>query len=446
MKKIITFFAIFILIFCPSFSSNASGGGGGTSFGESSIGPFESIDWTLVEDDTGHLTGRFYFIASYIEPNGEFSKVDSYDLGVELDGKPYGGYLYLVKDESSTDSESVYGLYGNGELYYTLTSTRKNLMTEETWVHERNSSGYKLGIASEGTFFGNFTTISTSGLPPVIDTNIPIFSGNNLDAIKAYEETGDASGADNYDKYKGDKYDSSIPTPHDFKVIQGVDQTIAGVEESFLADYNKDIVLTWRQDDVIDNLEYEIEGDFYYKRISDSNFAEIQEMNTGYKEVVPRTSYGSSTSSTVQIPKSTLNGLKERGYQTKVYFRVRNVIANKTSNWVLVKIDLVNKTATATEQSYYDNSDTGGDEYNDDNVDYDSDNSNSNANNGSISLDGLMTYIKSGFGLLGSGGLIALMSSTFSYIPASVWTLIKMAISISIAIMILALVKRFVFG
>ncbi len=451
-KKLMYIVLCFTLLLIPCNLVCAASSNESTNLSYGNVGDEDFLDfhntWLQLYETAGSRNDKGQIYKGYVD----FVKKDNYDQYTDyfysfwLDNPE--GYLYIVCYPSGgTRSNTQYRLYGSGTVSYYRTYSYDNGTTDgsstgNTLTHvlgDYNDPSAK--VLSLYDWKGENTSIF------LCLSSIPVFFEDDEDAINAYIESGDYSGAvnsdsvdDANDKYT-DEYDESIPIPHDFKVIKGVDQSITGVSTSFLTSYNHDIVLSWTQEDAIPNLQFEIEGNFYYKRLSDSDYTEIQEMNDGFKTVVPKTLYGNSSNSmTCQIGKDTLNGHISRGYQTKVQFRIRNVVGNKTSNWVLVTLDLVNKTASATEQDYYDNSDTGGNEYNDDNVNYDSDTGNSVT--GDFSINGILAYIKSGFGLLGDNGIIALMSRTYLYLPASVWTIIKFFISMLVAICVIKLVKE----
>ena len=58
-----------------------------------------------------------------------------------------------------------------------------------------------------------------------------------------------------------------------------------------------------------------------------------------------------------------------------------------------------------------------------------------------LSQQGIMESLKNGFGLIGDNGLIAFFSSTFSYIPAWIWTLIGSGVALSIAVIIFKIIR-----
>ena len=281
-------------------------------------------------------------------------------------------------------------------------------------------------------------------------TSLPVFDKSKSDfknSVKKYLENGDTSGATNAkelnEKYT-DKYDNSIPLPQNLKVVSGVDQTITGTRIEKLGAFNKDIVLTWEQPEIPDGMQFEIEAEFSAKRLADDNYSDYKEYTGEYHTVVQKTAYGETSTVTVSVDHKTMNAMKEKGFLTKVNFRVRNCINNKTSDWVLVTVDIANKTATATQQGYEDNSNTGGDTYNDTNVDA-SDNNKNVVDSSNINFGSLSNFIKDGFGLIGNGGIITLMSRTFIFLPGTFWTIIYFFVSMLVFVCVIKLIKDVIF-
>ncbi|MDE6626081.1 MAG: hypothetical protein K2K56_06905 [Lachnospiraceae bacterium] len=406
----------------------------------------------LEEHDIAYCTnGRAFF--SWIRwtkidgLNWDLSESRTFDYTI-TDTINDKGYIYLVEEKNASTGNIKFYICGEGYVSQQYTRNYENIRNgNERYISTSTSDKdfrlYSYFQSSSRTLVFSYTEGDDTNYSDILrDITIPIFLAENTEAITAYENTGDTSGAENADYFNPyDKEDESIPKPHNIKVIQGTDQSVVGDNSDFLTKFHHDIVISWTQDDLLDDMEFEIEGAFSSMRLSDSNYEELKEITGKYNVLVSKTKYGSTKSMTVQISKDILNSYKERGYLTKLVLRVRNSVGKKSSKWVNVTIDLKNKTATATETGYDDTSEIGGDEYNDTTVGGDD-----VASSPDISLSGILSYIQSGFGLLGSGGIIALMAGTFSFIPGSVWTLIKFAIALNIAVMFYTLIKRFVFS
>ena len=378
------------------------------------------------KDDVGRFTsGRVS--CSYFNKNNNLP----YNATWTITPNTKVSYIYIVVDEYG-----VYNLYGVGNVHYEVLNIKNpNSDNPEKSIGSNNFSLSKYASGNQGVKL----SFPFSDYPePIYSTNLPVFKYTNTDAIESYEKTGDVSGSENI-KYS-DEEDPNIPIPHNLKVVSGADQSVSGSDLEKITNFNKDIVLTWEQEDLIDGLQFEIEGEFSANRISDGNYTEYKEHTGVYTNVVPKTNYGDTKTITVQIAKQTLNAKKEKGFLTKLNLRVRNCVNGKTSGWVLVTIDIRNRTATATQQSYEDNSSTGGDEYNDSDVDG-SDNSTKGIDTSNISFSSLTGFIKNGFGLIGSGGILTLMSRTFTFLPGTFWTIIYFFVSMMVVVCCIKLIK-----
>lgn len=368
------------------------------------------------KDEKGCYTSGM--IINYDETSG---KADRFILS--------GSHLYCVASENSI---ALYGDNGSSITY--------------EWL---NTSSNIWNVASKNVPLSNDNPFMCSPRYNVYGS-IPVFDSSKSDfeeSVKNYLENGDSSGATNAkelnEKYT-DKYDDSIPLPQNLKVVSGVDQTITGTSLEKLGAFNKDIVLTWEQPEIPDGMQFEIEAEFSAKRLADDNYSDYKEYTGEYHTVVQKTAYGETSTVTVSVDHKTMNAMKEKGFLTKVNFRVRNCINNKTSDWVLVTVDIANKTATATQQGYEDNSNTGGDTYNDTNVDA-SDNNKNVVDSSNINFGSLSNFIKDGFGLIGNGGIITLMSRTFTFLPGTFWTIIYFFVSMLVFVCVIKLIKDVIF-
>ena len=346
------------------------------------------------------------------------------------------GYAHRI----TLSGSNLYAVYIDDN-HYTIYGTNVKYVFEYrdgygkdfvSWENSTFSGSWQ--VAGKGTLYGSI---------PVFDSR----KTNYKESVKNYLENGDTSGANNAkelnEKYT-DKYDGTIPLPQNLKVVSGVDQTITGTSLEKLGSFNKDIVLTWEQPDIPDGMQFEIEAEFSAKRLADDNYSDLREYTGAYHTVVQKTAYGDTKTVTVSVDHKTLNGLKEKGYLTKVNFRVRNCIENRTSDWVLITVDIANKTATATQQGYEDNGNTGGDTYNDTNVDA-SDNNKNVVDSNNINFSSLSGFIKDGFGLIGSGGILTLMSRTFLFLPGTFWTIIYFFVSMLVFVCVIKLIKDVIF-
>lgn len=297
-------------------------------------------------------------------------------------------------------------------------------------------------------------------------SSLPIFKAGDTDAINAYLESGDTSGAINDDNTEND---GSIEPPHDLKV-SGEFHFLRGIYDRF--SYNRLFTFSWTTPKQ-ESLTYDVQLRFNYIT-SDNSTSSI---DSSWYEWINRAEYNYDSPNVIldvvnKVSNTDiLNKAREsigKGMQdcNNVIFRVRNRKDNKVSNWVEITVDQDGKASVRETDTSGNTKDS--DEYNEDTnpstndtnpgsndfYDWVKDNTdNANNSDSSTSSNGLTSSIKdlkafitSGFGLLGSNGIIALMSGLFSYIPASVWTLIKAAISMTILVMLIGLLKNLVFG
>lgn len=331
-----------------------------------------------------------------------------------------GKGLYIICDD--TGSVNVYTFFdvdGYFDGYYVCTYTKAGKKTSTPTRYQNNNV---MGLETD--FF--YSTI-------------PVFNINDTDALNDYINNGDISGASNSDYINPpdgiDEFDGSIPLPHNLKVLQGADQSVVGDASTTVGTFCRDVVLSWEQNDVVDDMSYEIQFQSYAKRMPDDGQFTLQEHNGPYSTIITDTYNGSKTV-TVSIDVSTLNSYKEKGFLTKQKFRVRNIVNGKTSNWVVVTIDIEKGKATANEEGYSDPDVDGGAEYDDNDL---------TGGTSNVSVDGIMQYVRDGFGLIGNGGLISLMSSTFLYLPNSTWTIFNFFVSSLVTIALLGAVIKIIF-
>ena len=410
---------LFVLCFCfvPFFCVCAADSDSGAIGDTVSLGD---------KDDVGRFTsGRVS--CSYFNRNNNLP----YNATWTITSNSDKSYLYIVED-----SFGIYRLYGAGSVHYEVVNIKNpNSDNPEKSIGYNDFSLSKYASGGQGV---NLSFPFSDYPNPIYSTNLPVFKYTNTDAIESYEKTGDVSGSENI-KYS-DEEDSGIPIPHNLKVVSGVDQSVSGTSLEKITSFNKDIVLTWEQEDAVDGLQFEIEGEFSANRLADDNYTNYKEHTGVYTTLVPKTAYGDTKTMTVSISHDTLNACKEKGFLTKVNIRVRNCVDGKTSGWVRVTVDIKNRTATATQQGYEDNSSTGGDEYNDSDVDG-SDNSTKGIDTSNISFSSLTGFIKNGFGLIGSGGILTLMSRTFTFLPGTFWTIIYFFVSMMVVVCCIKLIK-----
>lgn len=341
------------------------------------------------------------------------------------------GVYYLLPNDPSglyitTDGNNNYWIYAcDGSSFYCDGYFIIPPSTQQNGWGREITSGYQL--------FSSTLFLSA----------IPIFNKDDTEAIANYCESGDKSGASNSSNWRED-FSTDVPLPHNLKILKGVNQLASSGEAvtGYPSCFNYDVVVSWEQADVIDNLKYEMEVCFYYMKFdSDSGKVGMKEYSTAYYPLRTATDYSGSNSITETLTKSQLNKLYDLGADkllSKMAVRLRNKCGNQTSNYVSITIDFKKQTASADESAYTDDSDVQG-EYDD--TDINADTTVNGGVSGDVSLSGVMSFIRDGFGLLGNGGIIALLSSTFLYLPNSIWIMLKFLVAMMIAVCIIKLVK-----
>lgn len=396
------------------------------------------------------VPGRISYARDFVDPIYTAGSKD--DKGVYTSGVVYVNtdldngfdYRYEVKGE-----DLYIWLSADGTTGYIKANGAHTIQEDHSSDGIQFEKGSLYSFDGDGTFYRFYYFDKSLISHFKVSSSLPIFREGQYskEDLDNYLKNGDTSGATNAkelnEKYT-DKYDDSIPLPQNLKVVSGVDQTITGTNLEKLGAFNKDIVLTWEQPEIPDGMQFEIEAEFSAKRLADDNYSDYKEYTGEYHTVVQKTAYGETNTVTVSVDHKTMNAMKEKGFLTKVNFRVRNCINNKTSDWVLVTVDIANKTATATQQGYEDNSNTGGDTYNDTNVDA-SDNNKNVVDSSNINFGSLSNFIKDGFGLIGNGGIITLMSRTFIFLPGTFWTIIYFFVSMLVFVCVIKLIKDVIF-
>ena len=452
--KLLKALLVLCLCFVPAFGVSAATSSNGTSDNLKKIAKEE----TEKDDLNRYRSGKVGF-SFFNRNNGtQYSNIWLFSPNKGSDVS----YMYAVKDE--------YGrllIYGRGSVHYDLETIKnpdsngpESSFGSNDWSLSLYDGGKGKGLVCSAPY--------DESKPKAYYTNIPIFSKDNLDAIKAYEESGDISGADNIDDISSENIDGTIEVPHGLK-ISG-EFSFGTIQKVF---HDKLLSFGWSIPEM-EGLTYDAQFKFNYldKKQNTENG-----IDSGWYDWRNNIEYSYDSAAMILDVVNKVQGVNwlasartSLGLSMddcySVTFRVRNRKGNKVSNWVEIQLGQDGK-ATARETDLNGNTQKS-DEYNEDTnpstnddnpgsndfYDWVKDNTdNANNSDSSTSSNGLTSSIKdlkafitSGFGLLGSNGIIALMSGLFSYIPASVWTLIKAAISMTILVMLIGLLKNLVFG
>ena len=417
------------------------------------------LDSKVIKDDLGrHKSGYFYYCGStskfIIQRDWIFNSED--------------GFIYLTKEEI-TDNSLDAGLK-KYKFKVWCSSSLKNVFGNGDYLVSDGSDGVvsrfgpvkDLSFSVDGIGFASLIVFVTPELVKAdeIDfycTTFPVFDVNDKEGIEKYKTSGDYSSAENSDFLANEKveFDESIEMPQGLKCVGGfadgyTKQTPYGIEE--------DIILEWMQkvdtSDYIYTVDMKLTIEMLNQNIKDGK-------PTGEKystDWLPfnNGSYKGATSITRKFRATEVenllfpaigrvyqnatgkSGLPYKGYYiNQIVIRVRNVSGSKCSNYVVVKIDRDGSDVTATVENE-DEETVPDDQYNGDSV-----LDKPEVNGDLSSFSDILIFIKNGFGLFGSNGLIAMFRSFFSFLPEMWWTLILLGLGLIIFIGIINfLLKR----
>ena len=275
-------------------------------------------------------------------------------------------------------------------------------------------------------------------------SSLPIFKAGDTDAINAYLENGDASGAENSTDIADQ--DDSVEMPRNLKLTGGYAQKLSAAYS-----IDKDIVLNWDQTVDTTDYKYTVEAQVTMDMKS-SNFGAshntgkhyssdwIEFKNADYegaKQVGLTLNHKELDTKLIEsflnnYVKQTGEKVPYKGYSVaNIKVRVRNYFGDKASNYVVISIDKESVTNTATVE------DENGNKVEDpDNSDYDGETDITDKQDSQdLDLSGLgdvLDMIRNGFGLFGSNGLIAMFSKFFSFLPNKYWSLILLGVSLMV--------------
>lgn len=465
MKKIFVYIFMLLFLLVPGFSVSAA------SLSDYDI---DSVLKSSIEnrtDDKGHITSGYWHYNHY---------------GVS---RTQAVLLFNILDESKKDNELFYYLtyyqQAAGTSYfrqYTLHGVRLSDFREDLPGYvEFASYNYNFdpqyfdSSFDKGKLSFGVGTISSVPLDAGLqfyaerdffDTNIPVFNRNDTSAINAYINEGDVSGADNAEDILsgGDpEYDENIELPQNAKVSGkytfSLTKNVTDYIPLFVAIKNasgsKLLSLSWSiPDDRELMYDLDIRGDY----TADSGL-----LSSPWYSITTGGSYlGDAVIYDIVNDNLNLNLLND--YLTdfvknnssikdcpSISFRIRNCKDGKCSKWVVVSITEDGKGSAHVEDKdgnveYTDEYDgSNGYDTNGDNGSSKEDSDNGKVNYDDISIAGIMGYIRGGFGLLGNNGIIALMSKTYLYLPASIWTIITFYISMLVVIALIRAIKEVLF-
>lgn len=335
-------------------------------------------------------------------------------------------FICLLRKYNPEKNEYIYYYSGLGSYIWNIDFTTDGSIDGEYVVNIIDS------CSCDNYAFGD------DGGTILISTNIPIFDADNIDAITAYAQTGDTSGAANQE----DLFDESVELPVGLIISGGYAD---GMESAYSID--EDIILKWSQTVDTSSYIYEIDARITMNMLSDNFGAShttgnyyssdwINFSSQGYSGFTNITKVLSADELDEQLIASFMtNYVNATGekvpykgyYVASIEIRIRNISGAAYSDYVVVKIDKEGVSNNASVQDE-DGNTVDNDVYNDTNV-VDPD-SGYSSNTFSSGIFEIITLIKSGFGLLGNDGLLAMFRSLFDFMPGTYWTVYLTTFSI----------------
>lgn len=437
----------------------------------------ELLSSEVTKDDKGHFQSGYFYREKTTDNFNEL-RMNVYNVN--------GGYLYVTR-EDITPEETTEGIklfqfrmwctskYEEMPISGTERS-ETDVFSDVHVVYERDAPS--LGWVLIGNMYfivdKNFDNKDYDEQISSFCTNLPVFDIEDTESINAYINSGDYSGAENADNINGQvgETDSSIEKPKNLKVTSNGKYTNmigSAVNAPFIGDY----IAHWEQTvDTID-YEYDCEVRFVFKNIIYNNIPGLQiavkqTYTSDWYTMRQGFPYLGEKNMELKIDRNVLNNAVVYNFVSlfktgtvldsvmakgslvsydieKVQIRIRNRNGDKVSNYVTTTVDYKTNSITASVTDKDDNK-VEDEEYNDTDVDEttgDKDILDAITDDDSgFGISSIMAFIKSGFGLLGDYGIIALMSRTYSYLPRSIWTIITFFISMLVVICIVKAIKE----
>lgn len=446
MKHIIYLIAgLIILLMVPGYVKAASY--------QDELNSYDSS--LLDQDDNDYSSGEYcFFMLRHWNWNGEPTGV--MDKGVVECSDGYFLFWVRNKEDSSgnhwrlvcrkselSDKKKDIKIDGDGQLTVRSQSRWYKVSNNETLTAYDN----KEAIVKKDDCFSFYD--GTSGFEWLVaKTNIPVFdydSDTFLDDVNKYLKSGgtDYSGSANSDfiDRSNSSVDKSVDFPHEFQTSQCVINWTGTIFEFKGRD---SINASWKvPDDTTYNYQIQMKAmikfpkndgkihigkngfedkwtDWHDVEIGDysvsSNGRKVCYINPSlmlklFNDDIHSVKYGSPD----------LMGV---AYDIKeVQFRVRHLKGNKCSNWVSSYIESSGSSNTYLEDddgNYIDN------------TEYQGQQTSTDYNSGDFKANDIISFIKSGFGLSGSNGLIAMFKQFFSYLPPSVNVILLTGVAIMV--------------
>lgn len=442
----------------------------------------EELSSETIKDDTGHFqSGYFYKVTTYRSNKTDVMRMNIYHSD--------GGFFYATCEDCTPENTTEGIKQVRFRVYCTSASFKcmqmsASLLADSMEEPTPTTAGVKEGsvnstgtVYAESLYFIVADDFDNKDYPEDISfysTNLPLFDEDDTEAINAYINNGDYSGAINSDGLDEEQveYDEDVEKPVNLRWYGSIKNLFPVVANS--ANSKGQITYRWSvPQNQIDAYSYDVQVRYCYVKGSEfvwtdwktkvSNFPynghDMYDLTTGEK--VDRTSstpedFVVTTDMVYEdVPSSSSVGeiITDRpGNAVKdIEVRVRNRLNGKCSLWVSTKTSIDNSSSTTVtdddgnvyeDEDYYgqDTNNSDMNTYYDD--DYQDGGTSGNINTDDISISGILGFIKSGFGLLGDYGIISLMSKTYLYLPASIWTILKFFVAMLVVIAIIGAIKE----
>lgn len=303
-------------------------------------------------------------------------------------------------------------------------------------------------------------------------STLPIFKAGDTDAINAYLENGDLSGAENEYDISQPEQDDSVELPKNVRTYGNVFETT--LRQASLqgrqVKYNA-MTVRWDPPSDINSYSYDVKIQCTYSITSNSNISatgrvpDLTKSETTSAVMIVtdypyanRGTYDLTTGKEIargenqpedcvineeSLKKLTYSCDFENVFPTKLKIWIRNRKGNKCSNWVAVTSNASQVAGSDSKANVEDDNGNkvASDDYDDTPIDnsdkhtyYDTDPDTSSTESPQFSLKEFYSYLKSGFGLLGNNGLIAFFAKSFSFIPSNIWSLITGGVAVMIIV------------
>lgn len=413
------------------------------------------------------------FILCWIPCHVSYAKdfvTPMYEAGSKDDNGVYTSGTCFVTSDIKDDFDFQYQINGTGLfIWMNKSGTRvvlngKGIFTVQEFyssdgVSYKKSTLYTCGDPDPFQFF-NFTADEL--VHHKFYSSLPIFREGEYtkEQLDNYLKNGDLSGAYNKQDLSQPTQDDSVELPKNLRTYGNVfESAIEGVNVASMTPRYNAMTVRWDPPEDIESYSYDVKIQVTYSKCSGTVTGRVPDLtktestsadlvvtdypyaNRGTYDLTTgkEISRGDNQPEDFRIDGDTLKKLHYSVEFNNMYPRslkiwVRNRKGDKCSNWVAVTSNASMPSGSNSKASVEDNNGNkvDNDSYNDTPIDnskqntyYETDKNGPNSSETpEFSLSKFLAYLKSGFGLMGSNGLFAFLSRSFSFIPSDIWNLI----------------------